>query len=87
MHPIMVNPIMVALLPITLALSAVSSLAKSVFPKFTLPSFTEVEWAKHDDDLKQKLFPLHHQLSKTTCKEDIETLGALIGQAIAHFVS
>ena len=45
------------------------------------------EWAKHNTDLLQKLFLLHEQLNKTTSKEDIETLGALIGQAIGHFVN
>ena len=81
------EPIIVALLPITLALSTVSSLASSVFSKFTSPSLTEQEWTKHNNDLMQKLFPLHQQLSKSTSKEDIETLGALIGQAIAYFVN
>ena len=70
-----------------IALSAVSSLASSIFPKFISPTLTEEEWNKHNNDLKQKLFPLHQQLSNTTSKEDIETLGALIGQAIGHFVS
>ena len=81
------QPIIVALLPITLALSTVSSLASSVFSKFTSPSLTEQEWTKHNNDLMQKLFQLHQQMSKFTSKEDIETLGALIWQALAYFVN
>ena len=79
--------IMIPLLPITLALVTFSSLKSDIFPKFTLPTLTKDEWSQHDSDLKEKLQPLHQQLSRSTNKEDIETLGALIGQAIGHFVS
>ena len=78
---------MIPLLPITLALLTVSSLKSDIFPKFTSPTLTGDGWSQHNNDLKQKLDSLHQQLCRATSKEDIMTLGALIGQAIGHFVS
>ena len=45
------------------------------------------EWSNYNTELQHKLFPLNKQLNKSTSKEDIETLGAFIGQAIGNFVN
>jgi hypothetical protein len=77
---------MIPLLPITLALSAVSVLLNVVFPKFASPSVTKDESKKLNTALELKLKPLHYHLGKATNKVDVEVLGALISQELAQFV-
>ena len=82
----MCHPIMIPLLPITLALSLASALTKDIFPKFTSPSLTKDDSKKLDTELQHRLKPLHYHLGKANNKADVEALGALIGHEIAKFV-
>ena len=58
------------------------------FLKFVIPSLVENSEIKRlDNELKQRLAPLHHLISRSTDPEDVQTLGNRVSIIISTFCS
>ena len=75
------------LLPPLIALTFTSALNSNIFPKYDTPLIDKEDWTKQDNELKQRLYPLHFHLGRATNKDEITMLGDMISKEIEKFVS
>ena len=68
------HPIMAPLHTITLAYTAISLLASTVFAKFDTPTLEKGEWSILDKELKLLLHPLHYHLGRATNQDDVSNI-------------
>ena len=64
-----------------------SSLAAVVFARFSTPKLEKDSWQEVDAELKEKLAPYHHHLSKLRNPADIACLGDQINKVIVEFLA